>query len=153
NGKALSHVLGFTGIDNQGLMGLERYYDDKLKGKEGSLSFYSDAKGNKLAHLADEYHSPKDGLNLKTTINSEVQTIMERELNLAVEKYNPDGALAIAVDPDDGGVLGMTSRPDFDPENYQDVDPEVFDRNLPIWKTYEPGSTFKIITLASALEE
>src|SRR5699024_5265526 len=71
NGKALSHVLGFTGIDNQGLMGLERYYDDKLKGKEGSLSFYSDAKGNKLAHLADEYHSPKDGLNLKTTINSE----------------------------------------------------------------------------------
>ncbi|MEN1966974.1 stage V sporulation protein D [Lentibacillus sp. N15] len=153
NGNALSHVLGFTGIDNQGLMGLELYYDDNLSGEEGSLSFYSDAKGKKLTDLADVYRSPVDGLNLKTTINSKVQTIMERELDLAVEKYNPDGALAIAVNPKDGGILGMSSRPNFNPENYQDVDAEIFDRNLPIWKTYEPGSTFKIITLASALEE
>src|SRR5690625_1546282 len=78
---------------------------------------------------------------------------MERELDLAVAEYNPDGALAIAVDPKTGGVLGMTTRPNFSPENYQAVDPEVFDRNLPIWSTYEPGSTFKIITLATALEE
>src|SRR5699024_7481130 len=96
---------------------------------------------------------PEDGLDLKTTINSKVQTIMERELDLAVEQYNPDGALAVAVNPKNGGILGMSSKPDFDPENYQDVDSEIFDRNLPIWKTYEPGSTFKIITLASALEE
>ena len=149
----LSHVLGFTGIDNQGLMGLELYYDDKLKGEKGSLSYYSDAKGKKLKNIADIYHAPKDGLDLKTTVNAKVQTIMERELDLAVAKYNPDGASAIAVDPKTGGVLGMTSRPNFNPENYQDVDASIFDRNLPIWSTYEPGSTFKIITLAAALEE
>ncbi|GAQ18832.1 sporulation-specific penicillin-binding protein [Oceanobacillus picturae] len=153
NGEDLSHVLGFAGIDNQGLMGLELYYDDKLKGEEGSLSFYSDAKGRRLDSLADVYTPPEDGLNLKTTINSKVQTIIERELDLAVSKYSPDGALAIAVNPKTGGVLGMSSRPNFHPENYQEVDSNIFDRNLPIWSTYEPGSTFKIITLAAALEE
>lgn len=152
-GDYLSHVLGFAGIDNQGLMGLELYYNDKLNGDEGSLSFYSDAKGMKLEQIADEYKPPEDGLNLETTINLKVQTIMERELDLAVAKYNPDGALAIAVDPDTGGVLAMSSRPNFKPENYQKVDPDIYNRNLPIWKTYEPGSTFKIITLAAALEE
>lgn len=153
NGEDLSHVLGFAGIDNQGLMGLELYYDEKLKGEEGSLSFYSDAKGRRLDSLADVYTPPEDGLNLKTTINSKVQTIIERELDLAVSKYSPDGALAIAVNPKTGGILGMSSRPNFHPENYQDVDSNIFDRNLPIWSTYEPGSTFKIITLAAALEE
>src|SRR5699024_4403256 len=78
---------------------------------------------------------------------------MERELDLAVAKYNPDGASAIAVNPKTGGVLGMTTRPNFNPENYQDVDSSIFDRNLPIWSTYEPGSTFKIITLAADIEE
>ncbi|GGJ86737.1 stage V sporulation protein D [Lentibacillus kapialis] len=152
-GDDLSHVLGFAGIDNQGLMGLELFYNDKLNGEEGSLSFYSDAKGKKLEQIADDYKAPTDGLNLKTTIDSKVQTIMERELDLAVSQYNPDGAMAIAVDPDTGGVLGMSSRPNFKPENYQNVDPDIYNRNLPIWSTYEPGSTFKIITLASALEE
>ncbi|MBY7143727.1 stage V sporulation protein D [Virgibacillus sp. NKC19-3] len=149
----LAHVLGFTGIDNQGLMGLELYYDDNLSGEEGSLSYYSDAKGGRLDQLADSYTSPKDGLNLKTTIDSKVQTIIERELDLAESQYNPDQALAIAVNPKTGGVLGMSSRPTFNPENYQEVDASIFDRNLPIWSTYEPGSTFKIITLAAALEE
>ncbi|MGM8211840.1 stage V sporulation protein D [Virgibacillus sp. W0430] len=149
----LSHVLGFTGIDNQGLMGLEDYYDDKLSGKEGSLSYFSDAKGGKIPEIADIYKPPKDGLHLKTTIDLKVQTIMERELNAAVLKYNPDGAIAIAINPKTGGILGMSSRPNFDPANYQDVEASIFDRNLPIWSTYEPGSTFKIITLSAALEE
>jgi len=153
NDTYLSHVLGFTGIDNQGLMGLEQYYDEQLNGEFGSLSFYSDARGNRLDTLADEYTSPKDGLHLKTTIHSEVQAIMERELDHAVLEYNPDGAMAIAVDPKTGGVLGMTTRPNFHPERYQEADSDVFDRNLPIWSTFEPGSTFKIITLAAALEE
>src|SRR5690606_15890323 len=121
--------------------------------EEGSISFYSDAKGKRLNQLADVYTPPKDGYDLVTTIDSRINTIMERELDLAVAKYNPDGALAIAVDPDTGGILGMTTRPNFHPENYQEVDPTIYGRNLPIWSTYEPGSTFKIITLAAALEE
>jgi len=152
-GSYLSHVLGFTGIDSQGLMGLEQYYDEKLNGQAGSLSFYSDAKGKRMDTLADIYSAPQDGLHLKTTIHSKVQAIMEREMDLAVAKYNPDGAMAIAVNPKTGGVLGMTTRPNFHPQNYQEVDADIFDRNLPIWSTYEPGSTFKIITLAAALEE
>lgn len=149
----LSHILGFTGIDNQGLAGIELFYDEKLSGKRGSLSFFSDAKGKKLTDYAEIYNPPEDGLDLKLTIDLDIQKIIERELDLAEEKYNPDGALAIAVDPDTGEVLAMDSRPNFHPANYQSVDPKVYNRNLPVWSTYEPGSTFKIITLAAALEE
>lgn len=152
-GEFLSHVLGFTGIDNQGLMGLELQYDEKLSGQSGSLSYFSDAKGQQIVDTPNVYKPPKDGLHLKTTIDLNVQTIIERELNLAELKYNPDGALAIAVDPKTGGILGMSTRPNFHPDRYRDVDPTIFNRNLPIWSTFEPGSTFKIITLAAALEE
>src|SRR5699024_5443783 len=87
------------------------------------------------------------------TIDTKVQTIMEREIDQAVAEYDPDSALAIAVNPKTGGIIGMSSRPDFNPENYQHVDQSIYNRNLPIWSTFEPGSTFKIITLAAALEE
>ncbi len=152
-GSYLSHVLGFAGIDNQGLTGLELYYDKYLKGKQGHVSFFSDAKGRRMPDLADSYEPPEDGLDLKLTINTKVQTIMERELNIAEAKYHPDGAIAIAMNPNTGEILGMSSRPDFNPENYQKVSPKIYNRNLPVWSTYEPGSTFKIITLAASLEE
>lgn len=152
-GSYLSHVLGFTGIDNQGLMGLELYYDEKLSGKRGNVSFIADAKGRKMPDSIENYTPPIDGLNMKLTIDSRIQTIIERELDIAEATYNPDGAIAIAMDPNTGEILGMSSRPDFDPEKYQDVPQEVYNRNLPVWSTYEPGSTFKIITLAAALEE
>ncbi|SDC66998.1 stage V sporulation protein D (sporulation-specific penicillin-binding protein) [Terribacillus halophilus] len=153
NGDYLSHVLGFSGIDNQGLMGLEAYYDEELSGEAGSLSFFSDAKGHRLEDMADVYQAPTDGMDLQLTIDSDIQTIVERELDNAEAKYNPDGAIALAVDPDTGEILAMSSRPSFDPENYKEADPDTYNRNLPIWSSYEPGSTFKIITLASALEE
>jgi stage V sporulation protein D (sporulation-specific penicillin-binding protein) len=152
-GSYLSHVLGFTGIDNQGLTGLELYYDKELSGKKGSVQFYSDAKGKRMPNMADNYTPPTDGLNLRLTIDTRVQTIVERELDIAVAKYNPDGIIAIAMNPNNGEILAMASRPDFDPANYRNVPPEIFNRNLPVWSTYEPGSTFKIITLAAALEE
>ncbi|HEX6922621.1 MAG TPA: stage V sporulation protein D [Bacillales bacterium] len=152
-GSFLSHVLGFAGIDNQGLTGLEAYYDNLLQGKNGYLAFFSDARGERMPFLADAYVPPKDGLNLKLTINAKIQAIIERELDQVEVKYNPDGALAIAVDPNTGEVLGMSSRPTFNPENYQEAPAEVYNRNLPVWKTYEPGSTFKIITLSAALNE
>src|SRR5699024_392960 len=118
----LSHVLGFTGIDNQGLMGLEMEYDKRLQGKTGTLSYYSDAKGRQITDSSFIYSAPKDGLHLKTTIDLDVQTIIEKEMDLAELKYKPDGALAIALDPKTGGVLGMSSRPNFDPGNYKNVD-------------------------------
>lgn len=152
-GSYLSHVLGFAGIDNQGLMGLELYYDKQLKGTKGSVQFYADAKQQRMNNMADDYEPPVDGLDLKLTIDSRVQTIVERELDIAQAKYNPDGIVAIAMNPNNGEILAMSSRPDFDPANFRNVPPEVYNRNLPIWSTYEPGSTFKIVTLAAALQE
>lgn len=152
-GSYLSHVLGFAGIDNQGLMGLELYYNKELSGDKGSVKFYANAKGERMSDMADDYEPPIDGLDLKLTIDSRVQTIIERELDIAEAKYNPDGLIAIAMNPNNGEILGMSSRPDFDPANFRNVSPEIYNRNLPVWSTYEPGSTFKIITLAAALEE
>ncbi|MED1202169.1 stage V sporulation protein D [Heyndrickxia acidicola] len=152
-GSYLSNVLGFTGIDNQGLTGLEYTYNKELEGDAGSVQFYSDAKGKRMPNMSDDYQQPTDGLDLKLTIDSKVQTIIERELDNAEKRYHPDGLIAIAMNPNTGEILGMSSRPNFDPANYQNVPQEVYNRNLPIWSTYEPGSTFKVITLAAALQE
>jgi stage V sporulation protein D (sporulation-specific penicillin-binding protein) len=152
-GSYLSHVLGFSGVDNQGLMGLELYYDKELSGERGSVKFYANAKGERMNDMADDYEQPVDGLDLKLTIDTKIQTIIERELDIAEATYNPDGIIAIALNPNNGKILGMSSRPTFDPANFQNVPQEVYNRNLPVWSSYEPGSTFKIITLAAALEE
>ena len=152
-GSYLSHVLGFAGIDNQGLTGLEKSYDEELSGKKGQVEFYADAKGNRMPFLSDDYTPSQSGMDLKLTIDSRIQTIIERELDNAETIYRPDGALAIAMDPNTGEILGMSSRPDFHPENFREVPPEIYNQNKPVWSTYEPGSTFKIITLAAALEE
>ena len=148
----LSHTIGYVGIDNQGLSGLELIYDDYLTGEYGAIKYTSDAKGNKL-ELEESYEEPQDGMNLTLTINYELQAVLERELDNAVSKYNPDQALGIIMDPKTGEILAMSARPNFSPSNYNDYTVEEINRNLPIWSTYEPGSTFKIITLATALEE
>ena len=150
--KNLSHVLGYVGIDNQGLSGLELQYNKYLTGAYGSIKYFSDAKGNKLK-LNEIYEEPADGINIELTINNDIQLSVERELDNVVTKYNPEHALAIAMDPNSGEILAMSSRPNFDPANYQKYSLEEINRNLPIWMNYEPGSTFKIITLASSLEE
>lgn len=152
-GSFASHVLGFTGIDNQGLTGIEAKYNDQLEGINGNISFLSDAKGRQMPGSSDTYLKPKDGLNLELTIDKQIQSIMERELDQAMVKFQADDIIAIAMDPTNGEILGMASRPSYEPDKYRDVDPQVYNRNLPIWMTYEPGSTFKIITLAAALEE
>jgi len=148
----LSHVIGYVGIDNQGLSGLELQYDKYLTGSYGSIKYFSDAKGNRL-QMSEVYEKPQDGMNLQLTINLEIQQSVERELDNVVTKYNPDSALAIVMNPNTGEILAMSSRPNFSPSNYQDYTVEQINRNLPIWSTYEPGSTFKIITLAASLEE
>ncbi|MGR9591164.1 MULTISPECIES: stage V sporulation protein D [Bacillus cereus group] len=152
-GNFLSHVLGFAGSDNQGLMGLEKYYDKELNGDKGHVRFFADAKGQRMPNVGDDFKKPEAGLNLGLTIDARITRIMEREMNIAESTYNPDGMIAIAMNPKNGEILGMSSRPSFDPADFQSVSPEVYNRNLPVWSTYEPGSTFKIITLAAALNE
>ena len=148
----LSHVLGYVGIDNQGLSGLELYYNDYLTGEDGSIKYFSDGKGHKL-ELAEIYESPTSGITLQLTIDIRLQQAVENELNNAISKYDADSAIAIAMDPNTGEILAMASRPNFNSNDYQSYSTEVINRNLPIWMTFEPGSTFKIITLSSAIEE
>ena len=151
-GELLAHTLGFVGIDNQGLSGLELMYDKYLTGSYGAIKYFSDAKGNKL-ELSEIYEQPQDGIDIYLTIDYNIQIALERELDNVISKYNPDQALGIVMDPKTGEVLAIASRPSFDPSNYEEYSTETINRNLPIWMTYEPGSTFKIITLATALEE
>lgn len=150
--EMLSHVLGYVGIDNQGLSGLELEYNDILTGEYGSIQYFSDAKGNNLERNS-VYVEPEDGFDIYLTVNYGIQSSIERELDNVVLRYNPDGAWAIAMDPNTGEILGMSSRPNFNPNNYKNYDTETINRNMAIWASYEPGSTFKILTLSAAVNE
>ena len=141
----MSHTLGYVGIDNQGLSGLELKYDKYLTGKDGAIKYFSDAKGNRL-NLSEVYEKPQSGMNLTLTINKDMQESVERTLNNAVSMYSPDMASAIVMDPNSGEILAMTSRPNFSSNNYKNYSTEEINRNYPIWATYEPGSTFNIVT-------
>lgn len=151
-GNLLSHSLGYVGIDNQGLSGLELQYDKYLTGKSGAIKYFSDAKGNKL-NVSDIYVEPQDGMNLYLTIDINIQKSIERELNNIVDMFSPDMALAIVMNPKTGEILGIGSRPDYNPNTYQKYSQEILSRNLPVWSSYEPGSTFKIITMATSVEK
>ena len=148
----LSHTIGYVGIDNQGLSGLELMYDKYLTGSNGAIKYFSDGKGNKLKK-EEVYESPQKGMNLTLTIDLDIQKEAEKELDNIMTKYNPEDAIILAADPNTGEILAIANRPAFDSNNYKNYDIETINRNLAIWKTYEPGSTFKILTVASSIEE
>ena len=131
---------------------MELEYNDYLTGSNGAIKYISDAKGNKLS-MAQTYEKPQDGMNMTLTINYDIQEALERELDNADSMYNPDQALGIVMNPNNGEILALSSRPNYNPNDYSKSSVEELNRNLPVWMTYEPGSTFKIITLAASLEE
>ena len=148
----LSHVIGYTGIDNQGLSGLELLYDKELTGKNGSIKYYSDGKGKRLS-MPEVYSEPKSGSDIKLTIDLDIQLSLENELSNAYTKYEAEGAIGLVMNPKTGEILAMSSYPSFEPSNYKEYSAEVINRNLAIWANFEPGSTFKIVTLAAAINE
>ena len=148
----LAQAIGFVGIDNQGLAGIEKKYNDYLTGIDGYIKYYSDAKGNRL-NKSEEYIDSVNGYDVVLTIDLDLQQAVERELDNVMNKYRADNALALAMDPRSGEVLAMASRPTFNLNNYKGTSTEILNRNLPIWMTYEPGSTMKITTLAASLNE
>ncbi len=149
----LAPIVGVVGSDNQGITGIEYIYDSYLKGNYGGLNIYTDAHGNLINELTSYYDSAQAGADVYLTIDLNIQLILERLLDNAFVKYNYDEAIMIAVNPKTSEVLGMASRPTFEPDNYQAYNEEIYNRNLPIWKNYEPGSVQKIITYAAGLEE
>lgn len=150
---SLAQVLGIVGIDNQGITGIEYMYDENLQGGRGALQVFTDAHGNEMVDMTSLYASTANGHDVYLTVDLDLQLSMERVLDNAMVRYNPEEIIALAINPQTSEILGMASRPTFNPSHYQDYPQEIYNRNLPIWKSYEPGSTLKILTFASGLEE
>ncbi len=150
-GETSAHLLGFVGVDNQGLEGLELVFDEKLTGEDGWILRLRDATGRILYPLGESGQAPRRGNDVYLTIDSRYQHIVERELARAVEKHNALGGMAVLMDPANGDLLALANYPTFDPNNYGDYHPSVW-RNRVITDIFEPGSTMKSFTVAGALE-
>lgn len=148
-----AHIVGFVGVDNQGLTGIENTFDAELRGIPGRMVMEYDADGRKIANARHNFFPPVQGHNLVLTIDETVQYFVERELDKLVDAFQPKLAVIIAMHPKTGEILALGNRPSFDPNNWSGAPQSTWDRNPAIWYNYEPGSTFKIITLAAALEE
>lgn len=159
NGSLAAHIMGFTGIDSQGLEGIEYSRDKELTGISGSILTEYGANGIKLPGAQQEFIQPIQGNTVKLTIDKSIQAFAERELAklMAGQGVNmqgkiPKNASILVMEPSTGKMLAIASAPTFDPNNYQEYQASAR-RNIAIQNGYEPGSTFKIITLAAALEE
>ncbi|WP_418790571.1 stage V sporulation protein D [Phosphitispora sp. TUW77] len=151
-GKLASHILGFVGYDNKGLDGLEVKMDEYLSGTQGRIIIEKDARGRQIPQALHERISPVPGNNVWLTLDETIQYFVERELDNIIAQYEPKSASIIVMEPETGAILAMGSRPDYDPADYASY-PAENRRNVAIMLNYEPGSTFKIITSAAALEE
>ncbi|MFA4993283.1 MAG: penicillin-binding transpeptidase domain-containing protein [Candidatus Omnitrophota bacterium] len=151
NSYLASHIVGFSGMDNTGLEGIERDFNSYLKGNSGWAIFLRDARQKKL-DIWEKMVLPVDGLDLVLTIDEVIQYIAERELDKAFKHYNAKGASIIVMDPHTGRILAMASRPSYDLNDHSSVSKDSM-RNRSICDLFEPGSVFKIVTASAALEE
>ncbi len=150
-GELLAQTLGIVGIDNDGLEGLEYEYDKILRGINGKFTVEVDAIGEALPQSQKGYIPPVQGKNLILTIDEVIQFIAERELDAKVQECNAKGGIAIAMDPSNGEILALALRPTYDPNKYDEY-PATNRRITAISDSFPPGSTFKPITAAAALE-
>ncbi len=148
-GLLAAHVLGFTGVDNQGLAGVELRYEEALRGLPGRAVRVRDALGREILEGRQTLSPPRPGADLVLALDSVVQHVAERELQRAVEHYRARGGAAVVMDVHTGELLAVASVPGFDPNRFQHR-PEGW-RNRAL-EAYEPGSTFKLAILAAALE-
>ncbi|MBW7473655.1 PASTA domain-containing protein [Paenibacillus oenotherae] len=147
-----SHLIGYEAKEGQAKMGLEAALDDVLSGEAGEIKYERDGFGVILENGEVEFKPSRDGKNVKLTIDAEIQHYVESAIKEAYDKYQPKSITAIAADPQTMEILGMANLPDFNPNEYWRGKAEDFD-NHATKSLYEPGSTFKIVTLAAAIEE
>ncbi|MDI3297707.1 MAG: penicillin-binding transpeptidase domain-containing protein [Bacillota bacterium] len=155
DGTLAANVLGFTGIDDQGLDGVEAVYNKELQGKPGAIQLQFDARSQPLPQAGARYKPPVDGLTLELTIDRTIQTIVEQEIERVFQRFHPLGAWALVMDPNDGAILAMAQRPTFDPNHWQALsndELQKLSRDLLIDNTYPPGSVFKPVTAAIAIQ-
>lgn len=155
-GNSLSQVLGYTSYDGSGLTGLEKVYDEYLKGYNGEILYEADLVGKDLTGKNTRYVPATNGLNVKLTIDYEIQSICDGVIASAYEKYTPKSASAIVLDPSNGQILALSQFPNYDLNDLPRDDLDVLNklgRCSLIVDSYEPGSTFKILTAAANIEE
>ncbi len=150
--KLAAPIIGFTGTDGNGLYGIELEYETILRGVDGRAEAEKDVFGNIIPGNIKTYLEPVDGKDVMLTIDTQIQFIAEQSLEKVVNDHDALAAAAIVMDPWSGEVLAMASYPGFDPNNHQDYDEYLY-KAAGISFTYEPGSTFKIVNIASALEQ
>ncbi|OFW55096.1 MAG: hypothetical protein A2163_10635 [Actinobacteria bacterium RBG_13_35_12] len=144
-------IIGFTGVDNNGLSGIELQYEKILRGIDVKVTFEKDVFGNIIPVEDNTYKEPIDGKDVVLTIDSQIQYIVQEKLEEIVSEYNALRAISIVMNPKSGEIYSMASYPGFDLNNYEEADPELY-KILGISFNYEPGSTFKIINVSSAIE-
>lgn len=151
-----SNILGFVGYvgdDQKGRYGLEEFFNQELTGTAGSIKVERDARGKPIIINDREYNKANDGSDLILTIDRSIQFTACQKLNEAVARHGADGGSVIILEPKTGAVLAMCSNPDYDGNNYKDVkDIKIF-TNPAIFSQYEPGSIFKVLTMAMALDQ
>lgn len=152
NGSLASHILGYENLEGIAISGLEKSLDAILSGEPGYIKYQKDGKRNQLPNGKIDAKQAVDGKNVMLTIDTTIQFYIEEALRKAYDQYKPLSATAIAADPSTMEILGMASFPDFDPNKYWDIKDDAH-KNHAIQSLYEPGSTFKIVTLAGAVEE
>jgi stage V sporulation protein D (sporulation-specific penicillin-binding protein) len=146
-------VVGITGGDGQGLTGIEREYDKVLSGKRGAILYYANNRGQRMPGEGDDFLPPVNGDDVQLTIDKSIQEYVQREIERVVAEYNPDKVTAIVANPRTGAILAMANYPTFNPADWRNYPASTYNHNLAIWQTFEPGSTFKIVTLSAALQE
>ena len=171
-GSLASHVIGFVGDDNTGLYGLEARYEQELEGQSGMVVSTKDNAGNDMMYAYEQYFAAQNGSDLTLTLDTTIQYYLEKGLDTMTDKFAAaNGATGIIMDAKTGGILAMASSPSYDLNDFAAVQDKTLQermergestlaemqllqwRNKALNDTYEPGSTFKILTLAAALEE
>ena len=152
NDTLASHVLGFVGLDDEGLEGIELLYDDYLTGTVGWIYSIRDAKKREVHGYEYREIPPADGNDVVLTIDSVVQSFAENALDSTFKKYNAKGGMIVVMDPYTGDILALANRPTFNPNKIGDSSVEAR-RNRVICDFFEPGSSFKIVTATAVIEE
>ena len=155
-GDSLCQVLGFTSSDNTGTTGVEKYYDEYLRGKDGELLYETDLVGIELEGAVAAYRAAEDGYNVRLTVDYGIQAVAESALRRVAETYSPTSAECIVLDPNTFEVLAMANYPAYDLNDIPRDDIATLNalsRNKIVCDVYEPGSTFKVITAAANVEE
>jgi cell division protein FtsI (penicillin-binding protein 3) len=144
-----AQVLGYVGLDDEGLAGLERAFDQKLSGTPGKMLISMDAHHHWLGRIEKK---PDPGQNIVLTIDEKIQYIAERELDVAMQQTNAEAGTVVVQNPKTGEILALANRPTFNPNGLRNSDVKSL-KNRSVSDIYEPGSTFKMVTIAAALEE